>query len=163
MGRRPRGGLDGDHTRPGGSALIGRENGWTFVRCYGPAASRPRCRWGIGAPGVSAKSALPSVVIEHGPSLKSPLGGEGPSLRYCARDRGRRPRTQRRLAERFACCRSTLVVECDDDSSHLAICRKSSQNASSKLAPVLCPATIERLMIENFMVVPRQDFAINRE
>ena len=74
MGRRPRGGLDGDHTRPGGSALIGRENGRTFVRCYGPAASRPRCRWGIGAPGVSAKSASPSVVIEHGPSLKSPLG-----------------------------------------------------------------------------------------
>jgi hypothetical protein len=76
MGRRPRGGLDGDHTRPGGSALIGRENGRTFVRCYGPAASRPPCRWGIGAPAAS-----PSVVIEHGPSLKSPLCGEGLSLR----------------------------------------------------------------------------------
>ena len=82
-------------------------------------------------------------------------GGEGPSLRYCARNRGRRPRTQRRLAERFACCRSTLVVECDDVSSlPLAICRKSSQNASSK-ALVLCPATLERLMIEDFMAVGR--------
>ena len=62
------------------------------------------------------------------------------------------------------CCRSRLVVECDKVSSPpLAICRKSSQNASSKLALVLCPATLERLMIEDFMAVPRQHFATYRE
>ena len=63
------------------------------------------------------------------------------------------------------CCRSTLVVECDKVSSHpLAICRKSSQNASSKLALILCPAmTLEQLMIEDFMAVPRQHFAPKRE
>ena len=57
------------------------------------------------------------------------------------------------------------MVECDKVSSHpLAICRKSSQNASSKLALILCPAmTLEQLMIEDFMAVPRQHFAPKRE
>ena len=47
-------------------------------------------------------------------------------------------------------CRS----DCDKVSSHsLSICRKSSQNASSKLA--LCPAmTLEQLKIEDFMAAP---------
>jgi hypothetical protein len=57
-----------------------------------------------------------------------------------------------------------LVAEYDKVSSHaLAICRKSSQNASSTLAPVLRPATIERFMIEEFMAIPRQHLATNRE
>ena len=56
-----------------------------------------------------------------------------------------------------------VSVEGDKVSSPpLAICRKSSQNASSK-ALVLCPATLERLMIEDFMAVPRQHFATYRE
>ena len=57
------------------------------------------------------------------------------------------------------------MVECDKVSSHsLAICRTSSQNASSKLALILCPAmTLEQLMIEDFMAVPRQHFATYRE
>ena len=57
------------------------------------------------------------------------------------------------------------MVECDKVSTHpLAICRKSSQNASSKLALILGPAmTLEQLMIEDFMAVPRQHFAPKRE
>jgi hypothetical protein len=40
MGHRPGGGLHDDHSLRGDPALIGRENGRAFVRCYGPAASR---------------------------------------------------------------------------------------------------------------------------
>jgi hypothetical protein len=43
MGRCPGGDFHRDHSRPSDPALIGRESARTFVRCYGPAASRPEC------------------------------------------------------------------------------------------------------------------------
>ena len=43
MGRCPGGDFHRDHSRPSDPALIGRESARTFVRCYGPAASRSEC------------------------------------------------------------------------------------------------------------------------
>jgi hypothetical protein len=56
-------------------------------------------------------------------------------------------------------------MDCDNVASRtLATCRKSSQKASSRLTLILCPAmTPEWSMIEDFMAVPRQHFATNRE
>jgi hypothetical protein len=76
----------------------------------------------------ATKSLSPSVVIEHGPSLKSPWA-EGPN------------------------CTGVLVIAIegqehrDDWLRDLAICRKSSQNAYSRLA-LLRPAMTEEFMID---------------